>query len=510
MDLSTILARRADFAPEKAALGFEGQWWSYAVFCSRVERAAAVLRDLGLAPGERLAVLAQNLPATLELLFACARLGAVLVPLNWRLAVPEHRYILCDCTPKILAADSLHRAALARAADGMRATLLALEEEEAGQWPSYERLVRTTSPVPPAGSLTDPVALLYTSGTTGHPKGAILTQSNLVWNAHNAYAMHEMTSADIVLTTLPLFHTGGLNIQTLPALLAGATVYLQRKFDADETLAAIAAVRPTLTLLVPTQMQILLAHPRWPQTDLSSLRLVGTGSSLVPEILIRGFAARGLSVVQVYGATETGPISIYLTAAYAHSKIGSTGKPAPYCEVRIVDTAGRDVPPGVQGEIWVRGPAVSPGYWGEAPRGAEAWFATGDVGHRDSEGFYYIDDRIKDMIISGGENIYPAQVENVLYEHPAVAEAAVIGISDPKWIEAPIAVVVRRDAVDAETLVAHCRARLAHFKVPRAVYFVDSLPRNAMGKVQKFKLRELFGRQAAQNATERSPGSEGR
>ncbi|MCS6925527.1 MAG: long-chain fatty acid--CoA ligase [Candidatus Binatia bacterium] len=501
MDLSTILARRADFTPHKVALGFEGRCWSYAEFCSRIERAAAVLSDLGLAPGERIAVLAQNLPATLEVLFACARLGAVLVPLNWRLAVPEHRYILHNCTPTILAADSLHRSVLARAADGMRATLLALEGEGEGQWLSYEQLVRTASPAPPAGSFTDPVALLYTSGTTGNPKGAILTQSNLVWNAHNAYAMHEMTSADVVLTTLPLFHTGGLNIQTVPALLAGASVYLQRKFDPDETLTAIATVRPTLTLLVPTQMQILLAHPQWPHTDLTSLRLVGTGSSLVPEVLIRGFAARGLSVVQVYGATETGPISIYLTAAYAHSKIGSTGKPAPYCEVRIVDATGRDVPAGVQGEIWVRGPAVSPGYWGEPPRGPEAWFATGDVGHRDSEGFYYIDDRIKDMIISGGENISPAQVENVLYDHPAVAEAAVIGIPDPQWIEIPIAIVVRRDAVDAETLIAHCRARLAHFKAPRAVFFVDSLPRNAMGKVQKFKLREMFGRQAAPDTT---------
>lgn len=501
MDLSTILAKRADFTPEKVALSFEGQCWSYATFCSRVERAAAVLSDLGLTTGDRIAVLAQNLPATVELLFACARLGAVLVPLNWRLAVAEHQYILRDCTPKVLAADSHHRSVLAHAAEGMQATFLALEGEAPPPWLSYEHLVRDASPLAPAGSLAYPVALLYTSGTTGNPKGAIVTQSNLVWNAHNAYAMHQMTSADVVLTTLPLFHTGGLNIQTVPALLAGASVCLHRRFDPTETLAAIATARPTLTLFVPTQMQILLAHPQWPHTDLTSLRLVGTGSSLVPDSLIRGFAARGLSVVQVYGATETGPISIYLTAEYAHSKIGSTGKPAPYCEVRIVDAAGRDVPPGARGEIWVRGPAVSPGYWGEPPRDPEAWFATGDVGHRDSDGFYYIDDRIKDMIISGGENIYPAQVENVLHDHPAVAEVAVIGVPDPQWIEIPIAIVVRRDAVEAETLIAHCRARLAHFKAPRAVFFVDSLPRNAMGKVQKFKLREMFGRQAAQDTS---------
>ena len=306
--------------------------------------------------------------------------------------------------------------------------------------------------------------------------------------------MFEMTPADVVLTTLPLFHTGGLNIQTVPALLAGATVHLHRKFDPDATLAALGTIHPTLTLLVPTQMQILLGHPQWSTTDLRSLRLIGTGSSTVPEALIRGFSARGLSVVQVYGATETGPISVYLTAAYADTKIGSTGKPALYCEARIVDANGIDVPNGTPGEIWLRGPAVSPGYWGEAPRLPHDWFATGDVGHRDQDGFYYIDDRIKDMVISGGENIYPAEVENALYDHPAVAEVAVIGVPHPRWVEIPIAVVVSRTPTAAEDLITHCRTRLAHFKAPRAVFFVESLPRNAMGKVQKFKLREEFAK----------------
>ena len=186
-------------------------------------------------------------------------------------------------------------------------------------------------------------------------------------------------------------------------------------------------------------MQILLGHPQWSTTDLRSLRLIGTGSSTVPEALIRGFSARGLSVVQVYGATETGPISVYLTATYADTKIGSAGKPALYCEARIVDASGIDVPDETPGEIWLRGPAVSPGYWGETPRLPHDWFATGDVGHRDQDGFYYIDDRIKDMVISGGENIYPAEVENALYDHPAVAEVAVIGVPHPRWVEIPIA-----------------------------------------------------------------------
>jgi fatty-acyl-CoA synthase len=358
--------------------------------------------------------------------------------------------------------------------------------------------------VSPKGSLDLPVALLYTSGTTGHPKGAILTQSNLLWNAHNSHALHKLTTDDMVLMTLPLFHTGALNIQTIPALLAGATTHLHRKFDPGTTLAAIASVRPSLILLVPTQMQMLLDHPQWLATDLSSLRLVVTGSSTVPEALIRDFSARGLAVVQVYGATETGPISIYLTAEYASSKIGSTGKPALYCDVCLVDEHNTEIKDSSRGEIWVRGPAISPGYWGEASRGPEAWFATGDVGHRDSEGFYYIDDRIKDMIISGGENIYPAEVENVLYDHPAVAEVAVIGIAHPRWVEMPIAVVVPRQTVEALELIDYCRTRLAHFKAPRAVVFVESLPRNAMGKVQKFKLRAEFAGKSVTADTLRS------
>jgi fatty-acyl-CoA synthase len=493
MDLSTILAKRADFVPDKAALVFEGQRCSYATFCSRVDRAAGALYELGIAEGDRIAVLAQNVPALLELLFASARLGAILVPLNWRLAVPELQYIIGNCTPKIVVADARHSLPLLQACAQHEATFVAVEDRE-GQapWQSYENLIARAPSIPAAGRLDQPLALLYTSGTTGHPKGAVLTQSNVLWNAHNAHALHEMTSADVVLTTLPLFHTGGLNIQTVPALLAGATVHLHRTFDPAATLAAIASVRPTLTLLVPTQMRMLLDHPAWPTTDLSSLRLVGTGSSVVPEAVIRGFSTRGLSVVQVYGATETGPVSIYLTAEYAHSKIGSTGKPALYCDVRLVDAQGVDVPPGARGEIWVRGPAISPGYWGEKPRDPETWFATGDVGHRDAEGFYYIDERLKDLIISGGENIYPAEVERVLYEHPAVAEAAVIGVPHVRWVEVPIAVVVRRHEVDAGELMAYCRSRLARFKVPRAVVFVASLPRNALGKIQKYKLRAEF------------------
>lgn len=494
MDLSTILARRADFIPDKPAIVFEGQTFTYREFCERSARAASVLHGLGVERGDRVAVLAQNLPAFLELLFACARLGAILVPLNWRLAVPEHQYILDNCSPKVLAADAQFREVLRQAAEGRTAIFLALEGSTQEPWRNYQQLLETARPIEARGTLDLPVALLYTSGTTGRPKGAILTQSNLLWNAHHSHEMFEMTAADVVLTMLPLFHTGGLNIQTVPALLAGSTVHLHRKFDPDATLEAIASVRPTLTLLVPTQMQMLLEHSQWAKTDLSSLRLVGTGSSIVPEPLIRGFSARGLSVVQVYGATETGPISIYLAASHAHSKIGSTGKPALYCEVRLVNATGEEVTDEARGEVWLRGPAVSPGYWNETPRSENEWFRTGDVGYRDAEGFYYIVDRIKDMIISGGENIYPAEVEQALYEHPAVVEAAVVGVPHPRWVEMPIAVIVPRSAVDAQAIIDHCRSRLAHFKAPRQVFFVDGLPRNAMGKVQKFKLRDEFVR----------------
>jgi len=309
--------------------------------------------------------------------------------------------------------------------------------------------------------------------------------------------MHGLTCGDHVLTVLPFFHVGGLNIQTTPALHQGATVTIHPRFTPDATLATIARDRPTLTVLVPATMQALIEHPDWATTDLSSLKAISTGSTIVPPHLIERFVARGVPVLQVYGSTETCPVAIYTRLGGDLSRVGSTGLPGLCCEASVIDDIGNELPPGMPGEIVVRGPNVFHEYWGneEATREAlrDGWYRTGDIAHRDDDGYFWVHDRKKNLIISGGENIYPAEVERVLLEHPDVAECGVIGRPDPRWNEVPVAYVIRRSGctIEAHELRAHVLQQLARFKVPREIIFVDDLPRTALGKVQHFMLRQL-------------------
>jgi len=420
------------------------------------------------------------------LLFACARLGAILVPLNWRLAEPELRFILDDSGATLLAA-TREMAGAARAAAPPGCALL----DAAAEWPA--------APAPPeAGGEDAPLLLVYTSGTTGRPKGAVLDQRALRFNALNARHAFALTAADRVLTLLPLFHVGGLNIQTTPALLAGAEVVLLPRFDPAAFFAAVAAHRPTLTLLVPAIMQALVAHPGWATADLSSLRAIGAGSSEVPLPLIEAFHARGIPGQQVYGATETGPVAICQTRDAALAAPGSLGVPALHGEARVVDATGREVPPGVAGEIQLRGPHLARGYWRDPAATAAAfrdgWFASGDVGLRDAEGRFWFTDRLKHVIISGGENIYPAELERLLREAPGVAEGAVCGRPDARWGEVPVAVVVPGEGFDPAAVLHHFQGRIARFKQPRAVVAVAELPRTALGKVRLEALREMAAR----------------
>jgi fatty-acyl-CoA synthase len=487
MDLSVWLEHHADFAPDRVVLHAEDGDHSWAMLRREVGRLAGALAGLGIGAGDRVAHLGYNSPLFLMLLFACARLGAILVPLNWRLAAPEHGAILANAEPKLL----LHDAAFAEHAARLGASrALAIESELAALIAAADERAAD-----PDASDEQPVLIVYTSGTTGRAKGAVLTQRALLWNAVNSTLMHDLTSDDHVLTTLPLFHVGGLNIQTLPALHAGARVTLHRRFDAGATLDAIARVRPSLTVLVPAQLTAMLEHPRWHETDLSSLRAITTGSSIVPIPLIEAVHARGVPVIQVYGSTETAPIAIYQTRREAFAAIGSCGKPALHGAARIVDRAGRDVAPGTHGEILIRGPQVMEGYWRDPAATAAAlaggWFHTGDIGHVDARGFYYIDERKHDVIISGGENIYPAEIEAILLADPRIAEAAVVAHPDPRWGEVPVAVVVRRPGktLTAAEVLALFTDRLARFKHPHAVLFAEALPKNALGKVLRHELR---------------------
>jgi len=458
--------------PGRIALRHEGAAISYGVLAARIEAAAAMLSAEGVGRGDRVAFLGENHPSQIVLVLACARLGAMQVPLNWRLVAAEHRWILEDCGARLLFATRAMRvAAEAAAPPGC-----AVRDAEA-DWPA--------GTAPARGSHADPVLLVYTSGTTGRPKGAVLTQAALAANAANSRAVFDLTGADRVLTCLPLFHVGGLNIQTLPALAAGAEVTLLPRFEPDAWFAALAAQRPTLSLLVPAVMQALVAHPAWPGADLASLRAIGAGSSELPLPLIEAFHARGVPVQQVYGATETGPIALAQTRAEALAAPGSIGHPPPACEARIVDD-----------EIELRGPMLASRYWNAPEATAEAfrdgWFRSGDLGRVDAQGRFWFIDRRSNRIISGGENIAPAEVERVLREAPGVREGAVLGAPDPRWGQVPVAIVVPGAGFDAATVLAHFDGRLARFKHPRRIVTVAALPRTALGKLALGELRKLL------------------
>ena len=499
-DISRWIDRHADFDPAKPALVFGDRRISYAELSADISATARALKHTcGIARGDRVAFLGFNGPEFLILMFACARLGAMFIPLNWRLAPPEHAFILQNAAAKLAVCEPEFTEHMAGLRKDVPDCLFAATHSPPEGWMSLAvaRSEAGGDDANPHVGPDTPLLLVYTSGTTGTPKGAVLTQAAVQGNAFNSLHMHDMTSTDRVLTVLPMFHVGGLNIQTTPALYAGATVILHAKFDPGAVLTAIEDEEPTLMVLVPATIAALAAHPRWHDTTLNSLRAVTTGSSIVPLHLLHAFHHRGVPVLQVYGSTETGPVSAYLRIRDAVRKEGSAGKTALHCRVRIVDEEDRDVAAGVSGEILVQGPNVMFEYWGDTEATAEAlrdgWFHTGDIAYRDEEGYLFVNDRKKDVVISGGENIYPAELETVLHEMPGVAEAAVVGRADAKWGEVPVAVIAPEEDADleAELVLRSFEGRLAKFKHPKDVIFVDALPRNVMGKVQKSDLRAL-------------------
>jgi len=509
MDLSDWIKCHADTTPDKPAILFEDSKISYASLANRIDACADVLLGgLSIEPGDRVAFLGQNSPEQIILLFACARVGAILLPLNWRLAAPEHVQLLQHAGPRAIFVDR----AFTNHIDGVREQLDAVvlvslaQNVESGMaegWVSFkalENMVRDrqggqSTVTPPAGlSEEDGVLLCYTSGTTGTPKGALLSKKALAWNAANSVDMHEMTAADMVLTVLPMFHVGGLNIQTVPALFAGGTVVLLRQFDTDLFYRVFSEYPITLTLVVPTVMLLIMADERWNRGQVSnwaaSLRIISIGSTVVPESIVTSVCDQGVPLLQVYGSTETCPIAAYTAPTDAARKPASTGKTAKYCEICIVDKRGDELAVGASGEILVRGPNVMTEYWHDQEATREVfsgrWLHTGDIGHFDEEGFLYVDGRLKDMIISGGENIYPALIENLLAECDDIEEVAVVGRPDDYWGEVAVAVVVAKPGceVDSERIEAFCSGRIARFSCPRETIIVERLPRNAMGKIR--------------------------
>jgi fatty-acyl-CoA synthase len=482
-----------------------GRSFSYADLDRRADAMAEHLAALGIGRGDRVALLAHNGVEYFDLQFACMRTGAIAVLLNWRLTVTELEYILKDSSPKLL----IHDLAFADAATELQRRcgighLLCIDTSAAqpGGNPYEAALEAATGKPPPPPLLThdDVVTIMYTSGTTGHPKGAMITHGMNFWNCVNLGIPCGIGLDTVHLSVLPLFHTGGLNCYSNPVLHAGGTVVIMRAFDPGRALEVIGDPAQGIThfFAVPAPYLFMVQHPDFATTDLTRLRMAGVGGAPCALSILQAWAARGVALMQGFGMTETSPACIFLDPADAERKIGSTGKTLMHTEMRIVDDEGNDCPPDAIGELWVAGPNITPGYWNRPDATASSfagrWLKTGDAARADDEGFVYIVDRWKDMYISGGENVYPAEVENALYQLPQVAEAAVIGVPSEKWGEVGLAVLVLKpgQTLDRQTVTAWCSERLARFKVPADIAIIDALPRNATGKVLKRELRLRF------------------
>jgi fatty-acyl-CoA synthase len=532
------IARRARRTPDRVAVIHAGDRLTYAQLHDRVTRLAHGLRGLGVGRGDRVAYLGPNHPAFLETLFAGGTLGAIGVPLNTRLAAPELARHLADSGSRALIYGAGQADTVAALRDAAPALLdvIALEEPADGEL-GYAALLAAapgTDIDEPIG-LDDPCLIMYTSGTTGGSKGATLTHGNITWNALNVVVDADFRQDEVALVVAPLFHTAALNMLCLPTLLKGGAVLIEPGFEPGRALEAIETDRVTSLFGVPAVYDAMAAHPRWPDADLSSLRMLLCGGAPVPGATIRNYTSRGLTFIQGYGMTETSPGALLLDAAHVESKAGSAGVPHFFTEVRVVRPDLSPAAPGETGEIVVAGPNVMQAYWnqpeatvlvwgstvpsGGHPRTPDGpgtprrpsgsrdsvasaaamsggpWFKSGDAGTIDADGYVFVVDRIKDMIISGGENVYPAEVENVLREHPAVADCGVIGVPDTRWGEVGRAVVVLHPGAQATEadLLSFLDGKIARYKIPKSVRFTGELPRTGTGKILKKRLRETHG-----------------
>jgi fatty-acyl-CoA synthase len=463
--IDKLIRDRARITPDRVAIEEVGRTWTYAELDRRSDELAPVLSR-----GDRVSTLTGNSGEHVALMFACAKAGAILHPISWRLAPAEIAFQLDDADPAVFLIEDEYREL------GEAALELAS---------SQPALTLDGSPGAQAARALDddPLLLIYTSGTTGKPKGALLTHANCFWTNLSFDLATGIRPEDVVLQVLPQFHCGGWNVQSILAWWKGARLVLERGFDPTRALELIEREGVTTVMGVPANYLFMAQEPRFAETDLSTLRLAVVGGAPMPEALLDIWAARGVHIVQGYGLTEAAPNVLCLPPEDARRKAGYAGKPYPYvtCELSA------------ESELLVRGPNVFPGYWRNEEATARAfrdgWLLTGDIAERDDEGNYRILGRLKDMIVSGGENVYPAEIEAVLHDHPAVADAAVVGVADERWGEVCAAFVVTESPVSEDELREHCRQRLARFKVPKSFTFVDALPRNSMGKIQKSELK---------------------
>ena len=490
INLSSFIAFHARRTPARCALKYRGEEISYAAFDHRVRRVAGWLSSRGIGAGDVVAVLMKNSAAFLELVFAASHIGAVFLPINYRLSADEVGYILGNSGARLLIADEEFAALAARDA------LIVLLNEAAQA--SATQLAPDAAPAPMhPRQPQDLMRLMYTSGTTDRPKGVMLSYENMYWKSADQTLVLGLNADTKLLVAGPLYHVGALDLPGIAVLWHGGLLSIHRNFEPGQALAAIEDEKLNAAWFAPVMTTALLTYPDRHRYDVSSLKWAIGGGEKTPEARIRAFSDffKGARYIDAYGLTETVGGDTFMETGREIEKIGSTGRAIAHVEVEIRDDRGNRVPPGEDGEICLRGPKVTRGYWKYPDKTAAAffgdWFRTGDIGHLDADGFLYLTDRKKDMIISGGENIASSEVERVIYELPEVREVAVVGMPDERWGEKPVAVVVLAEnaALDFSSLATYCRSRLAGFKVPKELVVRDSLPRNPSGKVLKRVLR---------------------
>ena len=479
-----LLSERARVTPERLALVSvaTGERLSYAELDARVMRAASTLRTHGVRAGDRYGILGYNSIDFVAFFFAGARIGAIVVPLSTRATAHEIEAIAGDCAMAALFADDEFDSVVRDLSIAHHA-LLAAETSEP---------VETV----PLASSEETFCLLYTSGTTGKPKGVMIPRRQLYWNGYNTAVNWGLREDDISPIFTPMYHAGGLAVFLIPIFCMGGTIVIHRTFDVAEVWRTIEREKCTVVLGVPTIWKLLMEAPEFAAVDLTSVRWLISGGAPLPASIIEAYQQRGIAFKQGYGMTEVGVNCFTMTVEDSYRKPGSIGRPLMFTRIRIADEEGKEVPVGEIGEMYIAGPHVSSGYWNNPAATAESylpggWFRTGDLARRDADGFFYIVGRRKEMFISGGVNVYPAEIESQLLLHPSVSDAAIVPVPDERWGESAVAFVVAT-GVTAEELTTYIAARLARYKVPRRFIFVPSLPRNPYGKVEKVKLRETL------------------
>ena len=517
---ATAVAGNAQVFPDMVAVRYEGGDLTYPELEERAARVAAVLAaggvdGVGVGAGDRVAYVGLNSATFLVTMLATFRLGAIFVPVNFRLAGPELRGVLERSGAIAVVCEDGHRPAVDAVRDSAALGRFLLVDDDpaapvapdlagsvaGGPWEPWAALLAAAAPAPDpcARSFEDPAVLMFTSGTTGLPKGVTLTHGNLWWNSMNVDSRLDTRRGDVTYASAPLFHIGALNSFAVRLLSRGGTVVVRRSFDPEQLLDDVERFRVSSMFAVPAMLQAVSRVPGALERDLSSLRSVVVAGAPVPPALIRQFAAAGVTLQQAWGLSETAPFATHLPAERTLDKLGSAGIPMPYTEVRVVDArSGEACPAGLTGEVVVRGPNVTPGYW-QSPEATAAafddagWFHSGDIGYLDEDGYLFIVDRLKDMIISGGENVYPAEVERVLAEMPGVSDVAVVGSADPDWGESVVAVVALQPGVEItlDDVRAYAASGLARYKLPRRLQVVEAVPRNASGKLDKVSIRGL-------------------